>query len=274
MRKVFDKNTALTNQHGSWVFLLSPLAIGLAVGGSWNQGTIFLIAASLSGFLLHHPLTLALKISSGRKSRKSLPAVFFWIGVYGVLLGISVLGLLLRDHGYLLVLGLPAGGVFLWYLILVSRREERRQLGLELVGSGVLALAAPAGYWVGVGAPDPTGWWLWGLTWFQSAASIVYIYLRLEQRELKQVPELAEQIRMGVRSFLYVSFNLVAVGLLSAFQVLPEWLFVPYFLQWLETSWGITHPAVGWKPTRIGWRQLAVSTLFTVLFILAWRFSN
>jgi hypothetical protein len=32
----------------------------------------------------------------------------------------------------------------------------------------------------------------------------------------------------------------------------------------------VVQPAIGWKPTRIGVRQLIVSVLFTLLFILAW----
>jgi hypothetical protein len=58
------------------------------------------------------------------------------------------------------------------------------------------------------------------------------------------------------------------LGLLSA---LPRFLFLPYLLQWLETLWGILHPALKWKPTRIGIRQLIVSTLWTILFIVTWR---
>jgi hypothetical protein len=42
-------------------------------------------------------------------------------------------------------------------------------------------------------------------------------------------------------------------------------------VQWIETIWGITHPAQGWKPTRIGIRQLIVSSIWVVLFILFWR---
>jgi hypothetical protein len=55
---------------------------------------------------------------------------------------------------------------------------------------------------------------------------------------------------------------------------LPQLLPVPYFLQWGETIWGaLFRPAVGAKPTSIGFRQLAVSSLFTLLFILAWNLS-
>jgi len=44
-------------------------------------------------------------------------------------------------------------------------------------------------------------------------------------------------------------------------------------LQWAETIRGTLKPAVQAKPKAIGMRQLAVSTLFTLLFILAWQFS-
>jgi hypothetical protein len=76
---------------------------------------------------------------------------------------------------------------------------------------------------------------------------------------------------MGKRAFQYTSFNLALTLALGWSAWLPRWIFVPYLLQWLETIWGITHPASGWKPTAIGIRQLIVSTLFTVLFVLFWR---
>jgi hypothetical protein len=121
------------------------------------------------------------------------------------------------------------------------------------------------------------GWWLWALTWLQSAASIVYAYARLEQRERVSVAapasgqERIEKWKLGRRAFLYTSFNLAAALVLGWSQILPQWIFVPFLLQWLETVWGIEHPATGWKPTRIGIRQLIVSTLWTILFIVTWR---
>jgi len=76
---------------------------------------------------------------------------------------------------------------------------------------------------------------------------------------------------MGFRAALYTSFNLASSLSLSLLAVLPSLIFIPFLLQWLETLWGITHPATGWKPIRIGMRQLIVSTLWTVLFIMLWR---
>ena len=268
---VMRRHVALPTDHGSWVFLLSPLLIGLFAGGSWSMATLYLIVAAVAAFLIRQPTTMAVKIYSGRRPRRDLPAAWTWIGVYGVIGLLALFGLIWQGFAYLLVLAIPGIQVFAWHLYLVSRRAERRQMGVELVASGVLALSAPAAYWVGVGWLDPTGWLLLALTWLQSAASIVYAYLRLEQRELPAMPDRAARLRMGRRALLYTSFNLLFVAGLCLGSIAPPLLFIPYTLQWAETLWGTLNPAVAVKPTRIGVRQLIVSSLFTVLFIITWR---
>ncbi|MEJ2710480.1 MAG: YwiC-like family protein [Anaerolineales bacterium] len=262
---------ALPQDHGSWVFLLSPLLIGIFAGAVWKPATAYLIVAALAAFLIRQPMTMAIKMYSGRRSKRDLPAARFWIVVYGVVGIGALIGLISQGFTYLLYLALPGAPVFAWHLYLVSRRAERRQMGIELVACGVLALAAPAGYWVGLGRPDPMGWLLFGLVWLQSAASIVYAYLRLEQRALDKAPQFATRINMGARALLYTSFNLILVAWLSVAGVVPVFLPIPYAIQWLETILGTLRPAVGVKPTRIGLRQLIVSTIFTLAFIVAWR---
>ena len=70
---------------------------------------------------------------------------------------------------------------------------------------------------------------------------------------------------------IYTTFNLLlAIGLCLA-NITPTLLFIPYALQWVETIWGTLRPAVGYKPAAIGIRQLVVSTLFTILFIITWK---
>ena len=269
----FHRPIALPSEHGAWVFILSPLLIGISAGinaGGWSPAMLYLLVACMAAFLIRQPVTIAVKAYSGRRSRKDLPAARFWMLVYGLLGALALGGLILQGFSYLLVLALPGVPVFIWHLYLVSKRAERRQVGIEVVGSGVLALSATAGYWVGVGEPDPFGWWLFGLTWLQSAVSIIYAYLRLEQRELEAAPALPGRLRMAWRALLYSSFNLLLVAIFSAQGTLPPMLPVPYALQWLETIWGSLNPAVGVKPTRIGVRQLIVSTLFTILFIITW----
>lgn len=271
MSNLFRRQIALPQDHGSWVFILSPLIIGLCAAKSLNPATLALGGAAMAAFLLRQPVTIAIKAYSGRRPRSDLPAARFWMSLYGLILFISVFELLNLGFQTLLWLGIPAVPVFAWHLWLVSRREERRQAGIEIIATGVLALAAPAAYWVGKNSSDPLGWVLWILTWFQSAASIIYAYLRLEQREWKTTPALADRFRAGSRAAAYAAFNLLLTCALAASQIISPWLILPYLLQLAETLWGSLNPAIGARPTAIGIRQLIITCLFTVLFILAWK---
>ena len=270
-RDYLRKQIFLPQDHGSWVFILSPLLVGLFAGERFTAGSLSLVLAAIAAFILRQPITMAVKAYSGRRPKSDLPAALLWIAVYGVITLVAMVGLIGAGFGYLLILAVPGAPVFAWHLWLVSRREERRQVNVEIIATGVLSLAAPAAYWVGIGRYDTTGWWLWILVWFQTAASIVYAYLRLEQRDQAEGLAPAQSWKMGDRAFAYTSFNLVAVLLLGLLSVLPRFLFLAYAIQWLETVWGIFHPAIKWKPTRIGIRQLIVSTLWTLSFIVAWR---
>jgi hypothetical protein len=274
---VFRRQIALPQDHGSWVFILSPLLIGLFTGGQFRWASLYLIVAIIAVFLSRQPASIAVKATAGRRSRKDLYPALFWLALYGAISLIALSGLIVDGFGHVLFLAVPGAPVFAWHLYLVGRRAERRQAGVEILGTGVLALSAPAAYWVGQGRYEPIGWWLWLLVWLQSAASIVYAYLRLEQREISSEAVQARGrvgsgwSQLGQRAFLYVSFNLALSLALSLFKIVQHLIFIPYLLQWLETLWGLTHPAAGWKATRIGVRQLIVSALFTVSFIACWR---
>jgi hypothetical protein len=270
LQPIVKRHVALPQDHGSWVFLLSPLLIGIFAGGTWTAATSFLVLACLAAFLFRQPVVIAVKVYSGRRSRRDLPAAWFWMAVYSILGLFGVAGLIALGHAYLLYLTLPGAPVFILHLYLVSRRSERRQVWIEIAAIGVLALTAPAAYWVAEGYPVIEGWYLGGLVWLQSSASIVYAYLRLAQRGLPIVPPIAVRLKMGSQALLFTSFNLALVTMLSITGRLPDLLSLPFTLQWLESIWGAVKPAVGYKPTAIGLRQLAISTLFTVLFILTW----
>jgi hypothetical protein len=79
------------------------------------------------------------------------------------------------------------------------------------------------------------------------------------------------RIKSGRRALLYTTFNLLLALGLSLANITPALLFIPYLLQRAETIYGTLRPAVGYKPTAIGIRQLIVSTLFTILFIITWN---
>lgn len=264
------RHVALPGDHGSWVFLFSPLLIGLAAGGRGSVVSVYLVVATLAGFLIRQPLTIAVKIYSGRRARHDLAAAVFWAGLYAAIGMLHVTGLALRGFGYVLYLALPGVPVFAWYLYLVARRSERRQLLMELAATAVLSLSAPAAFWIGVGRPDPAGWILWGLVWIQTTASIVYIYLRLEQRLLATRPDLGARLRMALPALLFTTGNLLLVMLMGRRGLVPALLPLAYLPQWLESIRGTLRPALSAKPKTIGLEQLAVSVAFTILFVLIW----
>lgn len=265
-----QRHVAIPAEHGAWVFLLSPLLIGLFAGGRWTMPGLYLVIAALGAFLARQPATLVVKVWSGRRSREVLPAAVRWLVVYGAVCLSFAAGLLLRGFGFVLWLGVPAAPVLGWHLWLVARREERRQWLVEIVGAGALALAAPAAYWVGSGRAEPDGWWLWLLTWAQSSASILYAYLRLEQRPKSLSLPLRERLRMGVPALAASLANLLGALALGLYGVVGPWLFAAYAPQHLEAIRGTLRTAAGHKPRTIGFRQLSVSALYTVLFVLLW----
>ena len=66
---LLKKHVALPGDHGSWVFLFSPLLIGLWAGGRLTTVSWYLVAASLCGFLSRQPITILVQVASGRRGR-------------------------------------------------------------------------------------------------------------------------------------------------------------------------------------------------------------
>lgn len=257
----------LPQEHGAWMMFLAPLLTGLVLGGTWNTDVAVFVVAALAAFFLRQPLTLLVKVRVGRRPRGELVPALVGILLYAGIGGLALGWLVLRGYGFLLYLALPVALVLGWYLSLVTTRQERHQMALDLVAAGLLALSAPAAIWVVRGTYIGRAWWLWVLFWLQSAAATVYIFVRLDQRTWKAVPPLGVRLRHGWRALAYGLFNLALVALWPG---LPSGLWLAYAVQAAEILWGVVvAPAVGQRPTRIGLRQLLVYALFTAVFLWA-----
>lgn len=265
----------LPTEHGAWIWWIGPLLIGLAAAGQSPSDALLLFLAALCAFLLRQPATIVVKALTGRRSRTDLTPAASWLLLDSVLLA-SLTGVLVaRGHGRILLLAVPGAAVFAWHLFLISRREERGQIGIEVVGSGTLALAAPAAYWVAGGTDSLLPWLLWFLCWLQSSASIVLVYFRLGMRKLDTAPPAEARARAASRSLAYHGFNL-ALGLgLAAIGTIPGLMALAYGVMLLDAVDGLLRPPVGAAPTRIGLRQLLASSSFVLLsalgFLLRFR---
>ncbi|GIL15716.1 MAG: hypothetical protein BroJett039_08890 [Chloroflexota bacterium] len=260
----FFKIYLLPPEHGGWFLLLGPFALGVIAAAQPNIELLALLLFALASYIARHPLTLLVKIAAGRRAKSDTRPTLLALGGAGVLAALPLGVLIWRGYAFLLWLGIPAALVLAWQLWLVTQREER-QLGIELVGAGMLALAASAAYWVSVGAMTPTGWWLWLLAWLYATASIVYVYLRLKQRRMKTMPTRAEQWRDGRRALLYIGAATVCALAFALARWIPSWAPLAFGLASAHFVYGITHPCVGVKPARIGIEQSFASLGFYAL---------
>jgi len=267
-RSAWRKIYALPAEHGSWIWWIGPFVLGAAAARTASIDLLLLAVAVLLAFLIRQPVSLLVKIFSGRRPRADLPPVLTWIGIYAVLLAAAGLALIARGHGRLFLLLLPGLPVFGWHLWLVSRRQERGQRGIEIVGSGVLALAAPGAYWVCGGGSPSLPWILWLLAWLQSAASIVLVYLRLEQRNW-EATSLRFRLQAGGRSIAYYLANVLVASGLGAAGVVPWGVPAAFGLLLLDALAGVMQPAIGARPIAIGMRQLLASSAFYLLASIA-----
>jgi hypothetical protein len=262
------KHYIVPSEHGAWIWWIGPLLIGAAAAGAWTPDILILTAAVLAGFLLRQPATILVKVRSGRRSERDFSPALAWATVDALLLTLTTAALVARGHAAIMVLAIPGLIVFTWHLWLVSRREERGQMGVELVGAGVLALAAPAAYWVSGGTSAGLPWLLWLLCWLQSAASIVLVFFRLGYRKLEAEPPLPQRMRDGRRALLYHGFNGLLASTLAVASAIPELMASAFLLMLVDAIAAIARPPVGQPPTKIGVRQLLVSSLFVVLSVL------
>jgi len=256
--------------HGSWTWWIGPLLIGLAAGGHPRWNFVSLVISALAGFLLMQPATIAAKVLAGRRPRTDLEPALKWIAIYAFvcLLGVTCI----VQAGDVHVLGLAAPGllVFAAYIGLVFRHAERRQMAMEVLASGVMALAAPAAFWAAGGTDYPEPWVLWALTWLQSAAAIANVYLRLDQRRWASPKPRRERLAAGALTLLFHAAGLAAALLFVAFDQAPPLVIAAFALVLLDavdTTW---RPTPGARPAQIGMRQLAVTTAFVGLMVVAY----
>lgn len=262
---LFRKPYFLPTEHGAWIWFLGPYTLGVAAGGQLRPALLWLLLAGLFAFLLRQPITILVKVMSGRRDRRQRTPAVIWATVYSALCAACLVPLLFGGYAQLLVLAVPGILVFGWHLWLVRERRERRQPGVEVVASGALSLLAPAAFWVAGGSDLIVAVTLWITSWLQAAASIVFIHLRLAQRDWETVPPVPKRWKLGWRPLTYHAFNVAASAGLTAAFGLPFWIPLAFTLMLLDCLDGVLRPAIGLRPAAIGIRQGVMSASFIAL---------
>jgi hypothetical protein len=260
----------LPAEHGAWTWWLGPLLVGIAAARCPGWDAAILLVAALASFLVHQPSAIAVRALAGRRPKTDLAPALFWVGVHGLVALAAVVVLVLRGHTrfvWLLTLGLP---FFAFHLGLIYRKTERRQMIVEMLGAGVMALWAPAAYWVGGGIDYPEPWILWVLTWAQSMAAIANVYLGLEQRRWPDIPRPAERLRAGRRTLAHHTLGLLLAVAFAAGGLAPWLTLAAFAVVFGDAADSVLRPMLGAWPTQIGIRQLVSTTLFVFLMVVAY----
>src|SRR3990172_5304403 len=99
---MWRRHYALPAEHGSWIWLLGPLAVGIAAARRLTPDLAPLALAALAAFLLRQPATVAVKVLSGRRAREDLEPALAWLAGYALLGGLALAWLVRAGHGQLL----------------------------------------------------------------------------------------------------------------------------------------------------------------------------
>lgn len=277
--RFLKKAFAVPSNHGSWVWWLGPFVIGTAAGGRPAGDAAALFVAALAGFLVHHPAAIAVKAATKRRAPADLRPALVWVAIYAVAAASAVPCLVWHGHARVLWLAAPGALVFGLHLVLVARRLERRQMAIELLEAGVLALAAPAAYAVSGGLRAAEGWVLWALCWAQTAGAIVNVFVQLPPRATpvgapSPAPPPARvrpALPLAALSLLLQALGLVLVAALAAAGEAPWWSLAPFALVAVEAAGNALRAPAGRRPAQVGVRQLVVSVVFVAGMIVAWR---
>ena len=272
----WQKHFYLPQDHGSWVFVFSPIIAGLWLAKPLGWEHLPITAGAIFFFLLRQPLTVVVKVMAGRRDSRDRNPALLWSGIYAAALLAALAGMIWFNQWYVLVaMAVPAGAMLAWQFALVWQRQERKQRTFEVLSTGLLAFIAPALVWVNPGLQwvqpfSIQGLLLWGLLFLQAGASIYYAYSRLEQRAWQRLPDWNTRLKTSAGALSFTLFNVLLTAQMGASRVVLPQLWLAFAIQFAETLYSIWKPAIGAKPTTIGIRQLVVSVLFLLVFLALW----
>jgi hypothetical protein len=237
-----------------------PLVLGLCLAPGWAALGVAL--TFLAGFLLHHPAKLVLADLRRRtlypRTRQALRVG----AAYAVV----------AAAGFVLAVLNADGPTFLWPLLLAApvaalqlaydARNRSREAVPELAGAAALAAVAPAellssGWPVGLAAA------VWCVAAGRGITSVLYVRTRLRRDRGKPGPVgsavAAHVVLLGASLALVAQGSLPVAGVLAAALLL------------LRSLWGFSpwHRVV--RPQAVGYQEVGVGLLTTLLLIVGYR---
>jgi hypothetical protein len=260
----------LPREHGAWAMLATPLLLGWLLAPVWHVRVIILFIASLSFFLLRHPLAVLVK-RWGRQN-KDWTYMWQWAGIYGGITIFSGGWLLLFHQLWWLIPAALVGGIMLaFHLWLVSQRQDMTVIG-ELVAILGLAMGAPVAYYVASKQLDSPALMLWLINFLYFGGTVFYIKLKVRQQPRLPCPDsLVERLIEAKLSLAYQAIVLILIAGLVMGQLISPFGLLVFLPATLKMVWG----AWQWQDKkslnlkRLGMIELVHTMIFTVLVMVA-----
>lgn len=265
VRNAFHKRFAIPPEKGGWVWWIGPLVIGVAAAGQVRPAFLAVTLGAFAAFCVRQPLTLWIKSWRLTSHAADRGVAMFWIAAYSSICALVAAMLVIDGNARVLLLAVPALPIFAWHFYLVAQANERRQMLRDVLASLALALSGTAAYWSCGGDDMVTAVLVWLLPGLHSSASVVHMFLRLAQRRWTDAGALSRRLRFGIFPLAHHSMNFAIAVLLYGADNLSIVGVIAFVVCFIEGMIAVVKPQVGHTPKRLGMRQLAVSTAFSLL---------
>lgn len=243
--------------------------IGVAAAGQVRPTLLAVTLGAFAAFCVRQPLTLWIKSWRLSSHAQDRGVAMFWIAVYSGVCALVAALLLIDGNARVLLLAIPALPIFAWHFYLVAQANERRQMLRDVLASLALALAGTAAYWSCGGNDRVTAALVWLLPGLHSSASVVHMFLRLEQRRWADAGALSRRLLLGTGPIAHHGGNVAVVILLCATGNISIMAVLAFVVCLIEGALSVVKPQIGHTPKQLGMRQLAISTVFSILMCVA-----
>ena len=252
------KGIALPTEHGAWGFLFEPLLAGVMIASSFASLWISLLI--IGAFLTRQPLKIFL---SDWKAKRNLPqtvAAFKFVLLFGSVSLIGLVGSLFfakLESFYPFLFILPLG----IYQIYCDASKQSRQLLPELTGAIAISSSVAV---IGLAGGLPTGvaYSLWAVFVARLIPSILYVRNRLRLEKEKD---------FSVIPVVLAHFGaLIAVGLLSAYGLIPKLPMLMFTVLFIRAGWGLSPYRKRVKAMKIGVWEVIYGTLTALSVVLGY----
>jgi hypothetical protein len=156
-----------------------------------------------------------------------------------------------------------------------SPRSEKRSLAGEMVGVGILSLAAPAAWIALRGRLEATAIELWALNVLFFLGGVLHVKYRVRALQAHRAfGDWRERLAFGAPVFLY---HFLLAGALAAWTILasrPAGLLLAFLPGIVRASRLAFQLGERFSIRRLGWTEVAHSVVFALLLVLIFRLAD